>query len=278
MYTDQELRIKTYEEPYSLKLAFGSKDKGNGEGFSCTVKGSGGATRPDAFELGELNDQEYDQVGEDPSLPCPKNVKRRKVVGGVKAADNEFPWMVALIVGITFNILAISVCFTSVKYGKFNHCLKLYYSNGVIGAGTTNLCGGSLISDRWILTAGHCVVSQPASQIVIRMGCTDRTSKSDCLTENHVDLVILHPDYRFPRNDIALLRLSERVKFSSAVQPICLPSVQVGRDDGADAAKGKSTKNGKTKRREYRMIVAGWGKVKNKGGVSKVLRKVSPSI
>ena len=105
---------------HRLSLGYGNKNLGNGRGFSCVVKGSGGLTRSDPYQLGMLSAGE-DSKDNSIILECPDAPKGRRVVGGQVAGTSEFPWMVALIIG------------------------------------SLNLCGGSIIADRWILTAAHCV-------------------------------------------------------------------------------------------------------------------------
>ncbi|XP_070505525.1 venom protease-like [Chironomus tepperi] len=90
-------------------------------------------------------------------------------------------------------------------------------------------CGGSIISDRIVLTAAHCVNYD--TPVIVRMG---RVS----LVENEYDhgpvvdmrvqknMIKIHPNYKrgIKQNDIAIIKLSKAIKFNEFIQPICLSS------------------------------------------------------
>ncbi|CAF4882645.1 unnamed protein product [Pieris macdunnoughi] len=80
-------------------------------------------------------------------------------------------------------------------------------------------CGGAIISDRWILTAAHCIQDLSARYLRVLAGTN---SKSSGGTRYKVDKIVKHEKYT-PRpnvNDIALLRTTEKIKFTDKVKAI----------------------------------------------------------
>ncbi|KAK4328131.1 hypothetical protein Pmani_001452 [Petrolisthes manimaculis] len=98
------------------------------------------------------------------------------------------------------------------------------------------MCGGSIINDRYIFTAAHCVTDNngiPVSPNDLSVGIGDHISLSTeddgYFTEAvRVEQIIVHHDYNpyTYDNDIALLKLSEPMLlgFYPEVGAICLPA------------------------------------------------------
>ena len=88
-----------------------------------------------------------------------------------------------------------------------------------------SLCGGSIISSSWILTAAHCVYGKTAGQIIVYAGSNSKLSGRQT---RYVSTIFQHPSYSSSTyvNDIALLQLSSALDMTSQyVSAICIPSV-----------------------------------------------------
>nr|AAV48634.1 Try2 [Pediculus humanus corporis] len=132
------------------------------------------------------------------------NGEEFRIIGGRKATTLEFPYQVEL---------------------------EMTYMH---------MCGGSIISNNFILTAAHCVKSvenykkYPATVFRLRVGA-DSTSKGGVIY--NVEKVICHEKYReeVPKDefDIALVKTTEPIKFTDNIKPIELVSKEPSEGDMA---------------------------------------------
>lgn len=91
---------------------------------------------------------------------------------------------------------------------------------------TSGLGGGSLISDRWVLTAAH--IFKEKENPILRVGALDHQKAK----EMYAKKIIIHPDWTKGtdpdnitnyNNDIALIQLARRIELDKCICPVCLP-------------------------------------------------------
>ncbi|XP_047646972.1 chymotrypsinogen B2 [Phacochoerus africanus] len=86
-----------------------------------------------------------------------------------------------------------------------------------------HFCGGSLISEDWVVTAAHCGVK--TSDVVVA-GEYDQASNAEDIQVLKIAKVFKNPNFSLltVRNDITLLKLATPARFSRTVSAVCLPS------------------------------------------------------
>ncbi|XP_017784951.1 PREDICTED: serine protease persephone-like [Nicrophorus vespilloides] len=150
---------------------------------------------------------------------------------------------------------------TDAKLGEFPHMAGLGYESDDVGSDWSWDCGGSLISNSYILTAAHCVVRRDEKMPEkVRLGKIDISGNSDSVMPQDFNVaeIIFHPEYsnRNKVNDIALIRLSRKVQYTANVHPACL---YFEPDDPKS------------------VIITGWGLTEAAGNRSQILQKATLS-
>ncbi|XP_013099236.2 trypsin-1-like [Stomoxys calcitrans] len=96
---------------------------------------------------------------------------------------------------------------------------------------TAHLCGGSIISNRWILTAAHCTYGRNADELRVRIGSSESSKGGELID---VEEIVQHKDFNI-RNvdyDFSLIKLDREIEFNDTKQAVKLPEHMENITDG----------------------------------------------
>ncbi|ODN06578.1 Transmembrane protease serine 3 [Orchesella cincta] len=201
----------------------------------------------DVDEPPKLKMTEQQLITGDVECDCGKHLS--KIVGGENATHNELPWTVALM---------------------------RRKSDGTIRG---PYCGGTLICNKYVVTASHCVDGFEAEGIQVWLRAENFQSETEEPTKVDVEKITMHPEYdrRKIDNDIALLQLAEPVPINAAtggpaaITPVCLPADNENTYEGEDAI-------GERYLLLNQSLVYRWGATEQGGDVSPNLQKVTVPV
>ncbi|XP_064099771.1 transmembrane protease serine 9-like [Macrobrachium nipponense] len=164
-----------------------------------------------------------------PCQPCGTVNRVSRIVGGVETEVNEYPWQVA-----------------------------------IVYAGTSSVfCGGSLLNDRIVVTAAHCILAIYNSNIIaeVLLGAHNLSTPTGTQQRTAIAASGYHANYNASTfdHDIGYLLLSSSVLLSERVKPVCLP----------DVLKDYSG---------YQAVTSGWGTLSEGGPQPIVLNEVDVPI
>ncbi|CAH3157463.1 unnamed protein product, partial [Porites evermanni] len=129
------------------------------------------------------------------NVECGTRVQTSRIVGGTIAKPGAWPWQVTM------------------DYKKHNE--------------KPHLCGGSIVSPQWVVSAAHCFASgvNPQEYRIVA-GKYNLNGKEGFEQNIPIQKIIIHPKYNTLKNhdyDLALIKLQSPLTYNNRVRPVCLP-------------------------------------------------------
>ncbi|KAM7356750.1 brachyurin [Cochliomyia hominivorax] len=134
--------------------------------------------------------------------------------------------LVALTALIVLNMINVTESY-AIGQSKLGRIEKFPYQVMLIGKQLWRkriLCGGTLLDNRWILTAGHCTMGVTHFDVYLGTKSVDESLESGKLVLRS-NKYIVHEKFNpiTAANDIALVKLPEDIQFTSRIKPATLP-------------------------------------------------------
>ena len=148
----------------------------------------------------------------------PRSQVQLRIAGGTNAKHGDWPWQVS-----------------------FQHRTCRKVNRNTRSCTWKHLCGASIVDNKWVITAAHCIVESgfyydeknPGDDWSVVVGMdklhNEKLGNGNKGTRYFLNKIVVHDTYKFnyiTHADIALLKLSERLEYNEYVQPICFPDGQ----------------------------------------------------
>ncbi|KAM4738195.1 chymotrypsin-C-like [Anableps anableps] len=146
-----------------------------------------------------------------------------RVVNGVDVRPHSWPWQVSLQCKID---------------GEWTHS-----------------CGGTVISEQWILTAAHCIIQHMECRVALGKHNLNQIEAGSVYMGSAN--IVMHEEWNplTLHNDIALIKLEAPVEFSDTIKTACLPSA------------------GFTLAPDETCFITGWGRLYTGGPLADILQQ-----
>lgn len=135
-----------------------------------------------------------------------------RVVNGTDSRVENYPFVVSVKVSVKNEIVRLMAYFTQIS---------------LRGSTGSHSCGGSIISQQFVMTAAHCTAGRSASQLSVQYGVTNiSASGPNVVAVKRIIQHELYNPYNNYANDISLLQVAIPFEFDyKTVGPVQLPKL-----------------------------------------------------